>query len=439
MSRLIVNPGTPQAWEILLKPGTNSLGRGDANDFTINDASVSGAHCEIVVGEGAAALKDLGSTNGTYIAGTRVQEHQLEDGKGLRLGNVEMVYYAAASPVAAAAAPPPVRVAMRVATPVAVPVAAVGAPSVAVSGTDAAPLILTGIRHCKYHPQSIARFLCAKCDRTYCDLCIQMMDVGGATARTCRKCGGEVTPVRFRAAPTKSFYAKLPGAFLYPFKGAGILSLLCGTVALMAVNFVSGGILGVVFQVCLYGFVFLFMQNIILTTTSDENDELAFPEASGLVGAAFQLAGTVIMSFWIAIGLNIARLCGVDIPAAAIMGAVILGGIYFPMALLAVAMKDSIAAANPLVVVPAMLKAPAKYAVTVALLLGVFGFRQAGDLISGGAGRLALTTRNQNTFILAIGFRVVWTFVSIYLLCVTMRLLGLFYNGSKRELGWFKF
>jgi hypothetical protein len=44
MNRLIVNPGTPQAWEIQLKPGTNALGRSDANDFKINDASVSGSH-----------------------------------------------------------------------------------------------------------------------------------------------------------------------------------------------------------------------------------------------------------------------------------------------------------------------------------------------------------------------------------------------------------
>lgn len=38
--RLVVNPNTPQTWEIQLKPGLNSLGRGDANDFTIADPRV---------------------------------------------------------------------------------------------------------------------------------------------------------------------------------------------------------------------------------------------------------------------------------------------------------------------------------------------------------------------------------------------------------------
>jgi hypothetical protein len=158
-----------------------------------------------------------------------------------------------------------------------------------------------------------------------------------------------------------------------------------------------------------------------------------------LAGAAFQLAGTVVASFWLAIALSIAKFNGVDLPSPAIMGAVILGGIYFPMALLAVAMKDTVMAANPLIVLPAMLKAPGKYSVTVILLLTVFGVRQLGDMISTGAGHVALWTHDISTFSAAVAYRAVWALVSVYLLTVTMRILGLFYNGSKQKLGWFKF
>ena len=49
MNRLLVNPGTPQAWEIQLKPGVNRIGRSEESDFTINHTSVSGSHCEITV------------------------------------------------------------------------------------------------------------------------------------------------------------------------------------------------------------------------------------------------------------------------------------------------------------------------------------------------------------------------------------------------------
>jgi hypothetical protein len=102
-------------------------------------------------------------------------------------------------------------------------------------------------------------------------------------------------------------------------------------------------------------------------------------------------------------------------------------------------MRDSVLAANPLIVVPAMLKVPMKYSVTVVLLLAVFGVRQLGSLLSGGAGTLALRTHDKNTFLAALGFQAVWALLSVYLLTVTMRILGLFYNGSKQKLGWFKF
>ena len=438
MSRLVVNPGTPQAWEIQLKPGANSLGRGDANDFKINDPSVSGSHCEILVGDSAVALRDLGSTNGTFIGGARIQEKNLEDGKGLRLGVVEMIFYASANAraIEAAPSPPAVRIAARVAAPVTVAAAVVGESP---PSAEPAPVVLIGTRFCKFHPKAPARYLCSQCDRTYCDLCIELTDLGGRTARACRTCGTEVVPVQFRAAPSKGFYAKLPGAFVYPFLGAGALILVCATIAFAALNFVSRGIFGITIAIALYGFIFLFMQNIILTTTSDESDHLCFPDASGLFGAAFQLAGTVLASFWLAIGLSIAKLSGVEVPSEAILGSVILGGIYFPMALLVVAMKDSVLAANPLIVVPAMLKVPMQYAVTVVLLLGVFGIRQLGSLVSGGVGTLALRTHNQNTFLAALAFQALWALLSVYLLTVTMRILGLFYNGSKQKLGWFKF
>ena len=47
--RLLVNPGSPQQWEIQLKSGRNTLGRNPACDATIEHGSVSGTHCEIIV------------------------------------------------------------------------------------------------------------------------------------------------------------------------------------------------------------------------------------------------------------------------------------------------------------------------------------------------------------------------------------------------------
>jgi hypothetical protein len=441
MNRFVVNPGTPQAWEIQLKPGANSIGRGDANDFKINDPTVSGSHCQVLVSDNSVVLRDSSSTNGTFVGGSRIQELKLEHGKNVRLGGVEMIFYSGTDTGAAAAASAPSQPAIRIVTrPAAQPAARVVEPAPAAeaaAGTETE--LLTGTRFCKYHPKSPARFLCHKCNRAYCDLCIDVTAVGGGTARTCRACGTEVVPFQFWQAPARGFYAKLPGAFAYPFKGAGLLILLCATIAFSALHFVSGGVFGIFIRIALYGFVFLFMQNIILTTTSDEGEALCFPDVSSLFGGAFQLAGTIVASFWLAIGLGIARYYDVAVPSEAILASVILGGVYFPMALLVVAMKDSVLAANPLIVIPAMVKVPLKYSVTVVLLLGVFGVRQLGSLLSSGAGTVALRTHDKNTFLAALGIQAVWALLSVYLLTVTMRILGLFYNASKQKLGWFNY
>jgi len=179
------------------------------------------------------------------------------------------------------------------------------------------------------------------------------------------------------------------------------------------------------------------MQNIIHTTVSDEKEPLSFPETGGLFGAAFQLAGTIFVSFGLALGLLIARLFDVEIPVVAIIAAVILGCLYFPMAFLAVAMKDSVMAANPLVVIPSILKIPLHYLVASVVLMGVFGARQLGGIVSSLLGSESMTTHSLSAFFIMIGMQAVWAFMSVYLLTVNMRILGLLYNSNKEKLGWF--
>lgn len=444
MPRLVINPGTPQVWEIQLKPGVNFLGRGTSNDIRIDDLSVSGSHCQIVIENGVVMIKDTGSTNGTFVNRAKVQESTLVSGESLRLGSVDMVYYGdgGETPTAVGAppaAPPPPPPALRPAglrvsglSHAAAPASAtVEAPPMLAPGT-ADTTIQHGPRYCKFHSKSPAHYLCNKCNRTFCELCVTSRNAGSRVMKTCRSCGVECVPVQFQRAAPKSFYAGLPGAFIYPFKGAGVIILICATVAFSAMNFT-----GILIKIALYGFVFLFMQNIIHTTTSDEEETLGFPDPSSLGGAALQLAGTIVASFWLPIGLVVARYFDVPIPVEAIMASVILSGFYFPMAFLAVAMKDSVAAANPLIVIPAIMKVPVQYTITAILLIGVFGVRKLGTILSGGAGSISLTTKDMSVLLAALGFQALWALMSVYLLTVTMRILGLFYNSSKDKLGWF--
>jgi hypothetical protein len=468
MHRLVVNPNTPQAWEIQLKPGENFLGRGFANDFKFDDASVSSSHCRILVGEGAVVIKDLGSTNGTFINRAPVQEAGLENGQSIRLGSVEMVFFSEAPATSASPPPPPPRAAMRVARPETAPTpapddlivipSAPPRPALRISGAHAAPPaapqtepppappmaplmappiaeLNVGPRFCKFHPKSPARYLCNKCNRTFCELCITSRTSHGGVQKTCRSCGVPVVPlqVQFERSAERGFFASLPGAFIYPFRGFGSVIVIFATIIFAGLDLVPS----IWAKIALYGLMFLYMQNIIHTTTSDEKEPLGFPEVDGLGGAALQLAGTVLMSFGIPIGLVVARFFDVEIPAEAIIATVILGCLYFPMAFLAVAMKDSVAAGNPLVVIPSIMKIPGPYCVTSLLLVGIYGFEKLGGIVSSLAGNVTFSTRDMSTLFIAIGVQVVWAFLSLYLLTVNMRILGLMYNSKKDELGWF--
>ncbi len=71
-----------------LRTGRNTLGRAPTNDFGIPDASVSSFHCEIEVSESGVLVRDLQSTNGTFIDDRPVTEEVLPQGQILQLGTV---------------------------------------------------------------------------------------------------------------------------------------------------------------------------------------------------------------------------------------------------------------------------------------------------------------------------------------------------------------
>ena len=64
----------------------SSVGQQPTNDVVLADPTVSRFHCEILLDDGAARIRDLESRNGTWVDGTRVTEAWLQDGAELRLG-----------------------------------------------------------------------------------------------------------------------------------------------------------------------------------------------------------------------------------------------------------------------------------------------------------------------------------------------------------------
>jgi hypothetical protein len=71
------------------------VGRDSANSVVLNDVSVSRAHAEIFFQGGMARVRDLGSSNGTFVDGARVTDSGLRDGQSVRIGSVGFTYRSA--------------------------------------------------------------------------------------------------------------------------------------------------------------------------------------------------------------------------------------------------------------------------------------------------------------------------------------------------------
>ena len=74
-----------------LKVEKTTVGRVSDNAFEIPEASVSSHHAEILLRGSEVIVRDLDSTNGTFINGQQVTgEAPLKPGQILRLGTIEM-------------------------------------------------------------------------------------------------------------------------------------------------------------------------------------------------------------------------------------------------------------------------------------------------------------------------------------------------------------
>jgi phosphoserine phosphatase RsbU/P len=70
-----------------------SIGRASDCSIPIKDRYLSRKHAEIIANGNAWVLKDLGSANGTYLNGSRVErDEQLKTGDRIRLGDTEIVF-----------------------------------------------------------------------------------------------------------------------------------------------------------------------------------------------------------------------------------------------------------------------------------------------------------------------------------------------------------
>jgi hypothetical protein len=391
MAKLLIRSGGEQTGEIRLKPGTNRIGRSATCDFQIVDASISSNHCEVMLTEDSVRVRDLSSTNGTFIEGKKVDEAVLQPGQTLRLGSIELFF------------PPQDAVESKaIASPTVTPTAA--EPPCAPSTKSRLHVVL---------PE--------------------------APPPLPPRIGPSPTARQYMAAMPpneKTFFQRLPSAFSYPFKRNGVTLLLTGTIFFAVLTFLLRapkvgfyGLLGVlVIGLFTLGYLAAYLQKIIVSSAGGEDDLPPWPDFTNwwddIIQPAFLVVATFFVSFSPVLGLVF---WGGDLDASVrlvfIVALLLFGSCYLPMALLAVAMYDTVFALNPLLIVPSMIKIPKEYLAT--------------------CGILAVTLLLETGCSFVLNLLPIWIvptlisgFLSLYFFAVEMRILGLMYHSKQDELNW---
>ncbi len=297
-----------------------------------------------------------------------------------------------------------------------------------------------------------ARFVCSKCGHYFCEACVATRAAGGSAQNFCRHCGIPCAPVevQFEAILERGFYARLPGAFAYPVRGAGVIIVIVGIVlvglvkageALFRWGTIRTIIFGVILEIFAGGYLFSYLQGIAHSTLAEDRELPDLPGISNFLEDViipfFRFLGLALFCFGPAVGTAI--WFGVSRTPTAyytLVATAALGYLYFPMAFLAVATLDSVTAANPLVVVPSIVKVPVKYVISLMPLAAMSAVQWFGGGFLDRFFPERWTTHAMGEFLAMIGVMGLMGFFSLYLLVLAVHLLGLIFVTSKSELGW---
>jgi two-component system cell cycle response regulator len=89
---LIVIAGT-QVGEMIPLTGSTVLGRGAEADLRLIEEKMSRRHCRLFIEHGQTFIEDLGSSNGTYVHGSRIARHKLSDGDKIQVGETTILKF----------------------------------------------------------------------------------------------------------------------------------------------------------------------------------------------------------------------------------------------------------------------------------------------------------------------------------------------------------
>jgi pSer/pThr/pTyr-binding forkhead associated (FHA) protein len=97
---LIVRRGPNAGSRFLLDADLTTVGRHPEADIFLDDVTVSRRHAEFVRHGSSFQVRDLGSLNGTYFDGVRIDTALLSDGAEVQVGKFRLTFYASRADLA---------------------------------------------------------------------------------------------------------------------------------------------------------------------------------------------------------------------------------------------------------------------------------------------------------------------------------------------------
>lgn len=183
--------GLSQPFRIDLRQGSSRVGRAQDNPVCIPDGSISAVHCELVVTAIAVKVRDLESTNGTFVDGKPIREAVLATGQVLQLGQVEMRLDQAEIDILIPQLPRPDRGPQQT-------------------------YLEDGSAACLNHPGVAATLQCTKCNQVLCESCVRIVGLaGGRKNYFCTLCSGaaQMLPPSKPKSGKVSFLGRLTETF----------------------------------------------------------------------------------------------------------------------------------------------------------------------------------------------------------------------------------
>jgi len=90
--RFIVIRGPDRGESLVVGPSPITLGSGSASDVQLSDPTISRRHLSVALAESGVIVRDLGSTNGSFVGGARFQELLLGFGSEIQIGQTLLKY-----------------------------------------------------------------------------------------------------------------------------------------------------------------------------------------------------------------------------------------------------------------------------------------------------------------------------------------------------------